>query len=69
VTRASIRECTEAVQERYLRASKKEKGKILDEFSKVVSCHRKAAICLLHRRKQTGPRKKPGRPLDNMVLL
>jgi hypothetical protein len=62
MTRASIRECTEAVQERYLRASKKEKGKILDEFSKVVSCHRKAAIRLLHRRNQTGAGKKPGRP-------
>ena len=27
----------------------KEKGKILDEFTKVVGCHRKAAIRLLHR--------------------
>lgn len=30
MTRGSIREYTEAVRGRYLRASKKEKGKVLD---------------------------------------
>ena len=41
MTRSSILEYVEAVRERYLMASKKEKGKILDEFTKVTDCHRK----------------------------
>jgi len=36
MTRTSIQEYTEAVRWRYLRASKTEKGKILDEFTKVT---------------------------------
>jgi hypothetical protein len=36
MTRASIREYTEAVRWRYLQASKEDKGKILDEFTKVT---------------------------------
>ena len=47
MTRGSIREYTEAVQGRYLRAAKKEKGRILDEFTSVTGYHRKAAACLL----------------------
>ncbi len=38
MTRASIVEYVEAVQGRYFQASKKEKGKILDEFTKVTGC-------------------------------
>ena len=48
MTRTSIREYTEAVRWRYLRSPKTEKGKILDEFTKVTGYHRKAAIHLLH---------------------
>jgi len=48
MTRSSIREYTEAIRERYLRASKKEKSKILDEFTKVTGYHRKAAIYSLN---------------------
>jgi len=62
MTRGSIREYTEAVRERYLGGSKKEKGKILDEFTKVTGCHRKAAIRLFRRGNQPGVNKKPGRP-------
>ena len=40
MTRGGIQEYTEAVRGRYLRASKKEKGRILDEFTEVVGCHR-----------------------------
>ena len=47
MTRGSIQEYTEAVRERYLRASKKEKGEILGEFTEVTGYHRKAAIRLL----------------------
>ncbi len=62
MTRASIVEYVEAVRWRYLRASKKEKGKILDEFTKVTGCHRKAAIRLFHRGNQPRTDKKRGRP-------
>ncbi len=62
MTRASIREYTQAVRGRYLRASKVEKGKILDEFTKVIGCHRKAAIRLLHRGNQRSVKRKRGRP-------
>jgi len=62
MTRGSIREYTEAVRGRYLRASKKEKGKILDEFTKITGCHRKAAIRLFVRGNQHRTDKKCGRP-------
>jgi len=62
MTRSSIREYTEAVRGRYVRVSKKEKGKILDEFTKVIGCHRKATIRLLRRGNQLRRNKKRGRP-------
>jgi hypothetical protein len=62
MTRGSIREYTEAIRGRYFLASKKDKGKILDEFTKVTSCHRKAAIRLLRYRNQPKTNKKRGRP-------
>ena len=49
MTRKSINEYLKAIRERYLEASKEEKGKILDEFTKVTGLHRKAAIRLLNR--------------------
>jgi hypothetical protein len=49
MTRGSIEEYTAAVRGRYLKAMKKEKGRILDEFVQVSGYHRKAAIRLLHR--------------------
>lgn len=62
MTRGSILEYTEAVRGRYLRALKKEKGKILDEFTKVVGYHRKAAIRVLRRGNQPRANKRHGRP-------
>jgi len=62
MTRASIQEYVEAVRGRYLRASKIEKGKILDEFTQVIGCHRKAAIRLLPRGNQAGAKRKRGCP-------
>jgi len=62
MTRGSIREYKEAVRERYLRGSKKEKGKILDEFTRVTGCHRKAAIRLFRHCNQPGVNKRRGRP-------
>ena len=69
MTRASIREYTEAVRGRYLQASKMEKGKILDEFTKVIGCHRKAAIRLLRRGNQQGARKKRGCPRQYGIAI
>ena len=62
MTRGSIREYTEAVKGRYLQASKKEKGRILDEFTQVTGYHRKAAVRLLHRCKPPRSVKRQGRP-------
>jgi len=62
MTRTSIQEYTEAVRWRYLRSSKTEKGKILDEFTKVTGYHRKAAIRLLHQTTKPRAHKKRGRP-------
>jgi hypothetical protein len=61
MTRASIREYTEAVRWRYLGVPKKEKGKILDEFTKVTGHHRKAAIRLIRRGNQPRGNKRRGR--------
>ena len=61
MTRGSIREYTEAVRQRYLRASKKGKGSILDEFVNVTGYHRKSAIRLFHRKRQVVPRRRRGR--------
>jgi hypothetical protein len=49
VTRKSVDEYLKAIRGRYLKATKEEKGKILDEFTKVTGIHRKAAIRLLNR--------------------
>jgi len=69
MTRASIREYTEAVRWRYLRSSKKGKGKILDEFTKVTGYHRKAVIRLLHHENQPGVAKKRGRSRQYSVTV
>src|SRR5512136_3045999 len=61
MTKASIEEYTEAVRGRYLKAMKKEKGHILDEFIQVSGYHRKAAIRLLHRDRSPGRRRRRGR--------
>ncbi len=60
MTRGSIWEYTEAARGRCLHGSKKEKGKILDEFTTVTGRHRKAAIRLLHRGNQPRASKKRG---------
>jgi len=62
MTRRSILEYAEALRERYFRAWKKEKGKMLDEFIRVTGMHRKAAIRLLHRSGRARTVRRPGRP-------
>jgi len=54
-------EYAQAIRPRYLRASKEEKGKILDEFAQATGFHRKAAIRLLNRVSRPGAGKRRGR--------
>jgi hypothetical protein len=61
MTRGSILEYTGAVRWRYLKARKKDKGKILDEFIQVTGYHRKAAIRLLNREVSQKRKKQRGR--------
>jgi len=61
VTRGSILEYAEALRSRYFRAARKEKGKMLDEFTEVTGLHRKAAIRLLNRQGQPVTSKRRGR--------
>ena len=61
MTRVSIQEYADAIRQRYRAGNKKEKGKILDEFTKVTGLHRKAAIRLLRRKSQGNSRKTRGR--------
>ena len=62
MTRGSILEYREAVRGRYLKARKREKGRILDEFTQVTGYHRKAVIRLLRRDGTLRPGKRRGRP-------
>ncbi|MBI2829940.1 MAG: transposase [Chloroflexi bacterium] len=61
MTRRSVLEYVQAVQDRYSRGSKLEKGRILNEFIQVTGMHRKAAIRLLNRGTQSGTLKRRGR--------
>jgi hypothetical protein len=63
VTRASLREYGAVQRERYLAATRREKGALLDEVVAVTHLHRKAAIRLL-RRPPRAPtaRSRAGRP-------
>ncbi len=62
MTRRSILEYVEALQSRYLGASREGKGKMLNEFTQVTGLHRKAAIRLLNRLSQPMAGKRCGRP-------
>jgi hypothetical protein len=55
-------EYAQALRSRYFKASKEEKGKMLDEFTQVTGLHRKGAIRLLRRPRQSGISKRRGRP-------
>ena len=61
MTRASIQEYSDAIRKRYTSGLKAEKGKILDEFTKVTGLHRKAAIRLLRKKSPGTGRKRRGR--------
>jgi Integrase core domain len=61
VTERGRREYAEALRERYRRATKRERGRILDEYCRTTGCHRKAAIRRL-RGRAPAARRPPGRP-------
>lgn len=61
MTRASIQEYAEAIRRRYREGNKAEKGKILDEFTKVTGLHRKAAIRLLGNKSRKTIKRRRGR--------
>ena len=62
MTRRSIMEYAEALRSRYFKATREEKGKMLDEFTKVTGSHRKAAIRMLNRRSPPVASRRRGRP-------
>jgi len=68
MTLNSIREYTEIMRGRYLKADKKEKGKILDEFIKVTSYNRKAVIRVLLKKPELGISQR-GRPTSYGTVL
>ncbi len=61
MTRRSIMEYAQALKPRYLKASKEEKSKMLDEFTQVTGLHRKSAIRLLNRVSRLNTRNRRGR--------
>jgi hypothetical protein len=63
VTRRSVMEYAEVFRPRYGRAFKNERGRLLDEFTKVTGWHCKASIRLLNRTKRLVSRKRQGRPV------
>jgi hypothetical protein len=64
MTRGGVKEYLEAVQGRYQKATRQEKGRILDEFVRVTGHHRKAAIRLLARGYGKGSTHRQGRPRE-----
>lgn len=70
MSQASRQEVTAKWQSRYLKASREEKGRILDEFVAITGVHRKSAIRALHRTVKTSPkgqkRERRGRPKTYM---
>ena len=61
MTEPARREYAAAMRPRYQRATKQERGRILDEYCRITGCHRKAAIRRLRAAARLAGRR-PGRP-------
>jgi len=62
MSRGNVKECAEAIRGRYKRTKRKEKGRILDEFTQATGYHRKAASRLLGRGPRAPGHGRRGRP-------
>jgi hypothetical protein len=62
VTEPTRREYAEVLRGRYARATRQEKGRILDEYCRTTGCHRKAAIRRLGGSGAGRSGRRPGRP-------
>jgi hypothetical protein len=62
MTRISVLEYAKELRVHYAKASKQEKGKMLDQFTMLTGCRRKAAIRLLYGECQAKVKRKKGRP-------
>ncbi|HSL51369.1 MAG TPA: transposase family protein [Candidatus Deferrimicrobiaceae bacterium] len=63
MTEPARREYAAVMRARYQQATKRERGRLLDEYCRTTGCHRKAAIRRL-RRGSGPPRRAPGRPVQ-----
>ena len=59
-----MEEYANAIRDRYLKASRMKKGRMLDEFTRVTGYHRKAAIRLLEGNRRTNGERRRGRPRE-----
>jgi hypothetical protein len=69
MTLSSVKEYVAVIRDRYHKATKEEKGKILDEFVKVTGYHRKAAIRLLYKMPKPAGIQRRGRPAGYKAVL
>ena len=60
--RSSVKEYTETMRRHYTGASRTEKSRLLDEFTRVTGYHRKSAVRLLSDTKPARSAKRRGRP-------
>lgn len=63
MTQQTVEEYAAALRERYRKATKKERGRLLDEFCATTGRHRKSAIRLLNGGRPPGVRERRGRPV------
>jgi len=59
ISRQSRQELTDAIRERYGKASRQEKARILDEFVSLTGYHRKHAIRVLGSNGRPAPMERP----------
>lgn len=67
---ASLEQYLDGIRRRYMGASKRVKGRLLDEVCRMLECHRKAAIRMLRRPlKRAGSPRRRGRPSATSPLV